>query len=53
MRYILNKSHHDFDEWDKETCTPADFTVEMDISPMMVSKFRTAKNQNTNTPSLD
>lgn len=53
MRYILSKAHHDFDDWDKETCTPADYTIEMDITPMMVAKYRAAKNQDTSIPSLD
>jgi hypothetical protein len=53
LRYILNKTHEDFDDWDKETCTPGDFTVEMDISPMMVAKFRGAKKLNPNAPSMD
>lgn len=53
MRYIINKAHNDFEDWDKETCTPADFTMEMDISPMMVAKYRASKNQNTDVPSLD
>lgn len=53
MRYISNKSHEHFDDWDKETCTPADFTVEMDISPEMVVKYRFQKKVNPNLPSLD
>tara|TARA_B110000285_G_scaffold113730_1_gene129012 strand:+ start:232 stop:552 length:321 start_codon:yes stop_codon:yes gene_type:complete len=53
IRYIFNKAHEDFDDWDKETCTPGDFTVEMDISSMMVAKYRGAKHLNPSTPSLD
>jgi hypothetical protein len=29
----------DFNEWDKDTVTPADYTLELDITPSMYAKF--------------
>lgn len=39
LLFLSSQTKKDFKEWDKETVTPADYTLELDITPSMYEKF--------------
>ena len=46
--YSESTANLDYKQWDIQTCTPADFTVMMEISDSMMKEFKRELDQNPN-----